>query len=87
MTRTCGVCGETCGDGPDPCLGQLPYVISACCGHGVTPPYLWTDRYTYYHGEAVAMMRWFGGNPPDLDYKPGWYAPLTAEQRHTASVR
>lgn len=35
--RPCGVCGlqgnSNYGD-PDPCLGQLPGVTSACCGHG-----------------------------------------------------
>lgn len=31
----CLECGESCGfDGPDPCLGQLPGVRGACCGHG-----------------------------------------------------
>lgn len=87
MIRACGYCGETCGNGPDPCLGVLPGVISACCGHGATPPYLWTDHTAYYHSDAVAMMRWLGGSPPDLRYKPGRYAPLTAEQRYTATLR
>lgn len=35
--RPCGVCGEygNSNDGlPDPCLGQLLGVSSACCGHG-----------------------------------------------------
>lgn len=36
-TRNCGYCGEfgnsSNGD-PDPCLGQLPGVTQACCGHG-----------------------------------------------------
>jgi hypothetical protein len=32
---TCPSCGESCGfDGPDPCLGMLPGVRGACCGHG-----------------------------------------------------
>lgn len=35
--RPCGHCGlyGNSNDGlPDPCLGQLPGVTSACCGHG-----------------------------------------------------
>ncbi len=35
--RPCGHCGEygNSNDGlPDPCLGQLPGVTNACCGHG-----------------------------------------------------
>lgn len=34
-TRTCTKCGELCVRGePDPCLGYLPGVAHACCGHG-----------------------------------------------------
>lgn len=36
-SRPCGCCGEfgNSNDGkPDPCLGQLPGVDNACCGHG-----------------------------------------------------
>lgn len=30
----CGACGEVIPwDGPDPCLGWLPGVRNACCGH------------------------------------------------------
>lgn len=40
--RTCAACGltreladtPTGDDGPDPCLGRLPGVMFACCGHG-----------------------------------------------------
>jgi hypothetical protein len=35
--RPCGHCGKrgNSNDGqPDPCLGQLPGVTNACCGHG-----------------------------------------------------
>ena len=38
LTRPCKKCGKDFGkiDGVevDPCLGKLPGVISACCGHG-----------------------------------------------------
>jgi hypothetical protein len=31
----CGHCGADLERGePDPCLGRLPGVVSACCGHG-----------------------------------------------------
>lgn len=85
--RICGHCERPCGDGPDPCLGHLPGVISACCGHGVTPPYLWTELDAYYHTDAVEIMRKLGGAPPDLEYKPGRHTRLTAEQRQTARER
>jgi hypothetical protein len=26
--------------GPDPCLGKLPGVVNACCGHGLQPGYV-----------------------------------------------
>ena len=34
--RACGCCGgRNTTEGHDHCLGTLPGVISACCGHGV----------------------------------------------------
>jgi hypothetical protein len=33
--RPCKKCGQVCnGQQPDPCLGTLPGVKGACCGHG-----------------------------------------------------
>lgn len=33
--RKCGHCGEAkTKEGHDPCLGTLPNVMNACCGHG-----------------------------------------------------
>lgn len=33
--RPCGYCGkERTPEGHDPCLGTLPGVLNACCGHG-----------------------------------------------------
>jgi len=33
--KPCGVCGrERTPEGHDPCLGELPGVVNACCGHG-----------------------------------------------------
>lgn len=38
--RPCAKCGELAEKGgPDPCLGLLEGVSSACCGHGVENPY------------------------------------------------
>jgi len=41
VERPCVYCGMMATpDGPDPCLGRLPGVVSACCGHGVEEPYV-----------------------------------------------
>lgn len=38
--RPCPQCGHTAErDGPDPCLGWIDGLRSACCGHGVHGPY------------------------------------------------
>ena len=77
MSDVCPVClkqpdGSDGWGGPDPCLGLLPGVISACCGHGCsTPygPYLFMDAGVKYAGlEAIEMMRELGGNPPAGSY-------------------
>lgn len=35
--RDCGYCGrENNKEGHDGCLGTLPGVMNACCGHGIT---------------------------------------------------
>jgi hypothetical protein len=40
-TRHCKLCKRTWKrDQPDPCLGKLPGVISACCGHGIENGYI-----------------------------------------------
>ena len=34
-TRPCGTCGKhRTPEGHDPCIGTLPGVMNACCGHG-----------------------------------------------------
>lgn len=36
-SRSCGQCGlygNSNSGNPDPCIGLLPYVTNACCGHG-----------------------------------------------------
>lgn len=40
-TRRCNDCGQTVTRGqPDPCLGHLPGVRFACCGHGEDHGYI-----------------------------------------------
>lgn len=36
----CAACDRTMRTGPDACLGWLPNVAHACCGHGVVVPYV-----------------------------------------------
>lgn len=36
----CDVCQVSMPQGPDACLGYLPNVSQACCGHGVVEPYV-----------------------------------------------
>lgn len=39
-TRPCKRCGQyPTSEGYDACLGKIEGVSSACCGHGVDPPY------------------------------------------------
>ena len=41
VVRECARCGEfPTKEGHDACLGTLPGVDHACCGHGVEPLYL-----------------------------------------------
>ena len=43
--RPCVKCNLTAEPGgPDPCLGWLPGVTSACCGHGVADGYTMTEQ-------------------------------------------
>ena len=43
--RPCARCGDSpTKEGHDACLGKLPGVKSACCGHGVEPGYIQTDE-------------------------------------------
>ena len=54
--RVCGHCGlPNTTDGYDGCLGKLPGVVNACCGHGVK-----AEAYTQYP-ESVMMPSklWF----------------------------
>lgn len=47
--RTCGHCGrETTSAGHDGCLGELPGVKNACCGHGVV-----ADAYVQFDNDEI----------------------------------
>lgn len=44
--RACGYCGlPDTPEGHDPCIGELPGVMNACCGHGRT-----CEAYIQYRG-------------------------------------
>lgn len=56
--RPCGHCGlRKTPDGHDGCLGTLPGVVNACCGHGTT-----MDAYVQYADGAdlrgAAALAW-----------------------------
>jgi hypothetical protein len=52
--RPCPKCGKLPNpDGTDPCLGLLPGVQYACCGHGVKEPYILTQDGQHLRGEAA----------------------------------
>ncbi len=41
VTRPCRRCGQPpTPEGHDACLGHLPNVVSACCGHGIEEPFV-----------------------------------------------
>jgi hypothetical protein len=52
--RPCTFCGRLADpDGPDPCLGWLPGVQNACCGHGIDP--------AVHGGVEQAYVQFLGG--------------------------
>jgi hypothetical protein len=58
-TRPCGHCGlANTSDGHDGCLGTLPGVTNACCGHGQEPSVYVTlaDGARFEGAEAVAFI-------------------------------
>lgn len=59
--RPCAACNFTCSTkyGPDPCLGWLPNVEHACCGHGdVSQAYVILESDARYDGrEAILVMQ------------------------------
>jgi hypothetical protein len=70
--RPCVFCGRLADlDGPDPCLGWLPGVQNACCGHGLGPSAYDDHAYVQFIGgrtlrgaEAHAYFLAQGCTPP-----------------------
>lgn len=55
--RPCARCGrEVAFNAPDPCIGNIPLVNSACCGHGVEDPMVFNGSIT---SEAQGMYNWY----------------------------
>jgi hypothetical protein len=60
VERPCPRCHETADDydSPDPCLGQIPGVVGACCGHGnIEQAHVVFDDHSVLHG--IAAIRFF----------------------------
>ena len=59
MKRPCAHCGKSCslGSDVDPCLGKLPGVKNACCGHGVREGYIQFDNDVLIRFEPVSVGR------------------------------
>jgi hypothetical protein len=53
--RSCGHCGQyPSEEGHDACLGTLPGVMNACCGHGeVSEAYVQMPDRTHFQGQAA----------------------------------
>lgn len=49
--RPCLHCGKDSIDGDDACLGHLPGVKYACCGHGINDGYIWFENGVYVSGQ------------------------------------
>jgi hypothetical protein len=67
VERSCVQCGLRAGpDGPDPCLGLLPDVQAACCGHGLDEPYVLVHR-TVRGQQALDYFTKYGVGPREDD--------------------
>lgn len=56
VKRPCKRCGEwSTEEGYDACLGYLPGVDSACCGHGVEELYI--GRFKWIEGEKILITK------------------------------
>ena len=65
VERPCTACHRLSEpNGPDVCLGWLPGVTSACCGHGVEKPSVMLDSGVYLTGyEALIWFQEHGAHP------------------------
>jgi hypothetical protein len=63
--RQCPLCnGSRTAEGHDPCLGTLPSTASACCGHGVTTPYVDIGTGRLFGSDALQWFADQGKGPP-----------------------
>jgi hypothetical protein len=70
--RLCAKCGELCVRGePDPCLGYLPGVAHACCGHGEPTKVAYV---AFTNGVGMYLM----GQDSTLAYRDGTEVHLRA---------
>ena len=68
VERPCVLCGLLAApDGPDPCLGLLPDVRAACCGHGVDEPYVWLVHGTVRGQQALDYFSQYSVGPREND--------------------
>ena len=68
IERPCVQCGLLAApDGPDPCLGLLPDVKAACCGHGVDEPYVLLWHGTVRGQQALDYFTHYGVGPKRED--------------------
>jgi hypothetical protein len=57
--RECPKCGmHRTVEGHDPCLGTLPGVRFACCGHGVTDGYISFESGVAIYGDFTSILYW-----------------------------
>lgn len=55
--ETCKVCKELHSPlYPDPCLGYIPGVFAACCGHGDKVGYIWLRNGTYLYIDSLKFQ-------------------------------
>ena len=67
VERPCVHCGKLATpDGPDPCLGMLPGVTAACCGHGVDEPYVLSHG-SFRGTQALNYFSHYGVGPKEDD--------------------
>lgn len=68
INRPCPHCGKLqSAEGYDGCIGYLPNVKSACCGHGIEKPYIVTNDGEYMQFENVKELKEYVKNN-----KEGW---------------
>lgn len=70
--RACGSCGlENTSDGHDGCLGTLPGVFNACCGHGQeSDAYVQFDGGEFLRGHQALSWVDESRHQPFLRYEP-----------------